>query len=337
MGRVKSLLSMCAAGLALLAGGCYSSPAPLAHASPSATPSSGGSTPPTGHPSPTATSPAASSKYSKVLIIAEENHSYTQIIGDPSVPYITSLAATYGTATAMEAGYPTGCPSLAAYILLTSGSTHGICDDRDPSAHPLSGPSIFSQVVAAGKQWRNYAEDAPGNCTTVNADSDRFLVRHTPAPYYTDQAAHCADWDVPLGTTSSGALYTDVTAGTLPAYSFVTPDACDDMHGAPACTNGGGTAPGDAWLRAWLPVILAGPDYRAGHLVVIVTWDEGDSSSNHIPALVISPTTHGVRSGDAFTHCSTLRTAEDILGLPPLGCAAGATSMVGAFHLDGRS
>ena len=329
MGRVRLGTVIGAAALALLVGGCAQAPPPLTY--PSSPPLPTGSSLP--GPGPGTGSPSATAaKYSKVLVIAEENHSYGEIIGDPAAPYVTMLANTYGTATNMNAGYPTGCPSLAAYILLTSGSTQGICDDDNPSAHQLSASSIFSQVDDAGMQWRNYAEDAPDNCAGTNADNDRFLVRHTPAPYYTSEAVRCASWDVPLGTVTSGALHDDVVLGTLPAYSFVTPDACGDMHGAPACP-GGDVSIGDAWLRSWIPVIMGGPDYTAGRLVIIITWDEGNSSSNHIPTVVISPTTRGVSSGTAFTHCSTLRATEEILGLGTLGCAANAPSMLGPFHL----
>jgi hypothetical protein len=324
--RVRT--GVAAAAVALLLGGCVHAPAPILPAAGSSpAPQSGGPTaPPRGGPTTDA------SGYSKVLVIAEENHSYDEIIGSPSAPYLNSLANTFGSATAYNAGYPTQCPSLAAYILLTSGSTQGICDDRDPSAHRLSVPSIFSQVVAAGQQWRNYAEDASDDCAQVNGDNTTFLVRHTPAAYYTSEAAQCAKWDLPMGTPTAGALHDDVTAGTLPAYGFVTPDACDDMHGAPGCTS---TDPdnGDAWLRTWLPQIMAAPDYTAHRLVIIITWDEGTPSDNHIPTLVISPTTSHVQAGEAFTHCSTLRTAEEILHLSLLGCAATAPSMVGPFHL----
>jgi phosphatidylinositol-3-phosphatase len=266
-----------------------------------------------------------------VLVIAEENHSYSEIIGNQALPYINGLSTMYGSATNMDAGYPTGCPSLAAYLLLTSGSTHGICDDRNPSAHPLPGDSIFAQVAATGRQWRNYAESATGTCATTNSGG-RFLVRHTPSAYYISEAGRCQTWDVPLGSPTAGALYTDVGQGTLPAYGFVTPDACDDMHGAGSCLTGS-TGIADTWLRTWIPLVLAGPDYRAGRLVVIITWDEGTHTDNHIPTILISPTTQGIQSATQYTHCSTLRTTEEILQLPLLGCAASAPSMRAAFQL----
>jgi phosphatidylinositol-3-phosphatase len=266
------------------------------------------------------------------MVIAEENRTYDEIFGQGRAPYLTHLASTYATITAMDAGYPASCPSLPAYLLMTSGSTHGICDNDGPDAHPISGPSIFSEVDAAGLEWRGYAESMPHPCTREDAAGGRYLVRHAPAPYYTAAAARCASWDLPLGDSTSGALHDDVAAGRLPAYSFVTPDACDDMHGAPVCA-GDPVAAGDQWLAAWLPQILAGPDYRAGRLVIVLTWDEGSSSSNHIPTIVIAPSIHGVRVASHVTHCGLLAMELQILGLAPLGCAQPAASPAAALGL----
>ncbi len=275
--------------------------------------------------------PATTSSYDKVMVITEENEPDGAVIGSSQAPYLNGLAATYGQATDMQAGYPTSCPSLAAYLLITSGSWDGICDDKLPQAHHVSGDNIFQQVAAAGKQWRDYAESMPSNCYARNSSGGVYLVRHAPPPYYTSESQRCPHWDVPLGTTSSGALPTDLASG-LPAYSFVTPNACDDMHGAPSCT-GNRVARGDAWLATWMPRIIAGPDFRAGRLVVVITWDEGSHASNHIPTLVVAPTVHGIRSSTALTHCSTLRATEEILGLPLLGCARSSTSLRSAFPI----
>jgi hypothetical protein len=275
---------------------------------------------------------ATAGRISKVLLIAEENHEYGQIIGAPQAPYLNRLARTYGLATHLDAGYPTRCPSLAAYIMLTSGSTAGICDDRAPRRHPLPGDNIFHQLAASGGQWRDYAESAPGPCALTSSADGRYLVRHVPATYYLDARRDCARWAVPMGSRHSGALHDDVAAGRLPAFGFVSPDACHDMHGAKPCPADFIGA-GDRWLQDRLPAILAGPDYRAGRLAIVITWDEGTNAGNHIPTLVISPATRHIRSGQAFTHCSTLRTVEELLRVPLLGCAATAASMVPAFQL----
>lgn len=270
--------------------------------------------------------------YSKVMMIAEENHAYDEIIGSPDAPYLNELAASFGIATGLDAGYPPECPSLAAYILLTSGTTDGICDDRAPKAHRLRGDNLFRQVSASGREWRDYAESAPGPCALGNDKDGRYLVRHVPANYYVDDRRDCARWSVPMGEPRAGTLHDDIAAGALPAFAFVSPDACHDMHGADPCPDER-VGTGDRWLQTWLPAILAGPDYRSGHLIVIVTWDEGTDTDNHIPTLVISPTTTHLKVGRPFTHCSTLRTVEEVLDLPILGCAVRAASMTGPFRL----
>ena len=266
----------------------------------------------------------------KVMVLVEENETRDDVLSSGRARYLAGLARQFGTASAMDAGYPVGCPSLAAYIILTSGYGTHICDDGPPSAHPRKGTSVFAQVAASGRQWRAYAESMPSRCAT--ADAPRFLVRHTPAAYYPDIAADCARWDVPLGSPSAGALHDDLARGTLPAYAFVTPDACHDMHGAPGCA-GDLVRAGDDWLRAWMPLVLASPDFTSGRLAVIVTFDEGNSRSNGIATVVLSARTRHVVAPQPFTHCSTLRTVQDVLGLEATGCAVGAPSMRRAFGL----
>jgi hypothetical protein len=266
-----------------------------------------------------------------VLVIVEENKSYAQVLGGNQAPYLRSLAAEYASALAMDAGYPTTCPSLAAYLLMTSGQRDGICDDRDPVRHPQSGPNIFSQVAGSGREWRGYADSMPAPCTRTN--SGHYLVRHAPAPYYTSERERCPRWDLPLGSTTSGALHDDLANARLPAYSLVTPDACHDMHGADDCP-GNEIPTGDAWLASWVPQILSSPDYRAGRLLVIITWDEGTLSDNHIPTLVLAPSADHLAVSEPLNHCSMLRLVEDTLHLPPLGCAADRPSPRAAFHLS---
>ncbi len=273
---------------------------------------------------PSSSAAAATAVPTKVMVIAEENETYEHVLGGGKAPYLSSLAQQYATATNMNAGYPTYCPSLAAYLLMTSGTRDGVCDDKAPKAHLIKTDSVFQQVAKSGREWRDYAEAIPSPC--YQYDSGDFLVRHAPATYYVNQRAQCATWAIPLGTFDGGALHDDLAAGTLPAYSFVSPDACDDMHGAPGCENGLIPA-GDAWLHQWMQQIMAGPDYRTGRLLIFVTWDEGDSASNHIPFLMISPAISHKTITRPISQCTMLRTTQDVLRLPPLGCAAQATPL----------
>src|SRR5206468_2203706 len=83
-------------------------------------------------------------------------------------------------------------------------------------------------------------------------DSGTYAVKHNPEAYYTNIRAACGTDNVPMGTTSSGAFTSALSAGTLPKFSFVTPDLCNDMHDCSVQT-------GDAWLQSWVPQIVASP------------------------------------------------------------------------------
>ena len=94
---------------------------------------------------------------------------------------------------------------------------------------------------------------------------------------------------------------------------------------------------GDQWLQTFVPALLATPQYLAGNTVIFITWDEDNSCSgcnNHIPTIVISPSTSAIQSATTFSHYSLLRTTEELLGITSfLGNAATATSMRNDFHL----
>jgi phosphatidylinositol-3-phosphatase len=261
---------------------------------------------------PCGTAAAPPAGYDHVVWVVMENHSYSQIIGSPSAPYINQLAGQCGSASNFTAE---SHPSLPNYIAMTSGSTQGITDDNPPALHPLSVASIFSQAGTGG--WRSLEESMPSNCDLT--DSGQYAVRHNPATYYTNIRTDCATQDVPLGATP------DLSA----RFTFVTPNLCDDMHDCTVQT-------GDTWLQGFLPKVFSSAEYQAGRTAVFLTWDEDDGKSgNHIATLVIAPSVApGTTSSTAFTHYSMLRTTEELLGLSPfLGNAATATSMRSAFNL----
>ncbi len=154
---------------------------------------------------------------------------------------------------------------------------------------------------------------------------------------------------MPLGTATSGAFINALsqTSDRLPAFSFVTPNACNDMH---SCS----TSTGDNWLKTWVPIIQKSAAYQSGQLVVFITWDEGNGAdkaagercwnSTHantslfpscwVATLVLSPYTgRGTRSGSYFSHLGLLGTAEDMLGLPRLATTSGYASLRSAFGL----
>ena len=264
---------------------------------------------PTGPLNPCGTVFTPPTTYQHVVWIVFENKPDSAIIGSASAPYTNTLASQCGVASNFFAETH---PSLPNYIAMTSGSTQGITDDAAPSSHPLAVPSIFSQVAS----WRSLQESMPSNCA-LN-DSYPYAVKHNPAAYYTGIRTACASFDVPLASTP------DISA----AYTFVTPNLCNDMHDCSVST-------GDSWLSTFLPKILGSTAYTSGSTAIFITWDEDDSSaSNQIATLVIAPSVPvGTRVATTFNHYSMLRTTEELLGLNTyLGGAATATSMRSPFH-----
>src|SRR5215471_13378968 len=196
-----------------------------------------------------------------VMFIVFENRSYGAVVGKSSAPFLNrTLIPGCGLATNYH-NY--SHPSTPDYLALTSGTAQGkaVSVDCSPAGCPQSQDSIFSQLGNAGQAWREYAEAMPANCDKknydniayVNADGSTgecYYVRHAPPPYYTSSPVpgECSRWDVPLGTRSSGSFLNALSPASdgLPAFSFVTPGGCDDMHD---CS----TSVGDDWLKAWIP------------------------------------------------------------------------------------
>jgi hypothetical protein len=269
--------------------------------------------PPPAPPKPTAANPCIAAPvpaaWHHVVWIWMENKDYAQIMASAGGPYLNALAGRCGLATNYHA---ITHPSLPNYIAATSGGTQGVTDDAAPSSHPLTAPSIFEEL---GPSWRALEESMPTNCALT--DSGRYAVRHNPAAYYTRIRAACAQQDVPLGAPALDA-----------AFTFITPNLCDDMHDCPVST-------GDAWLQSFVPQLIATPQYQNGDTAIMITFDENDGSpTNHVSTIVVAPSVApGTQDATPYTHYSLLRTTEEMLGVPALGAAASATSMRAGFRL----
>ena len=271
--------------------------------------------------------------YKHVVWIWLENKSYGQVVGNSSAPYINhALVSGCGLATNY---HNITHPSLPNYVAATSGLGYtslgrfaSDCEPRDSCRSRAR--SIFTQVPS----WRAYEQSMPHDC--AKSSFGNYAVKHNPPPYYTDLKG-CATKDVPYTRFED-----DLKANTLPAFSFITPNLCNDTHSCPLGT-------GDKWLGEQMPMLFRSRAYKSGDTAVFITFDEGDDalgSSNHcasnttdagcrVATIVISPYTRpGSRSGALFNHYSLLRTTEQLLGIHQfLGEASHASSMRKAFGL----
>ena len=271
----------------------------------------------------TATAPARAATVlpTKVLVLVEENHDSAQAVAQ--MPYLRSLAAQYGRTTAYRG---VAHPSLPNYLAIAGGSTFGVRDDRGPGAHAAYGASVLGQALGRHRTAKAYVDAMPRPCAL--SPYGRYAVKHNPWAYFRSERTACGRYDVPLGRTTGGALRHDADAGTLPTVGMVVPDLCHDGHDCSLATA-------DGWLRAWLPVVLRGPDFRSGRLAVVVTFDEDDSTGTPSPVLttVLHRDLHGKVVRTALSHYSLSRWLSEVSGSAPLRDARYATSLGRAFGL----
>ena len=195
---------------------------------------------------------------------------------------------------------------FAGALMLESGVETG-----EGCVYPAEVQNIGTQLTTADKKWKAYMQDmgndpnreaAACGHPALNAKDetqkaeagDGYATRHDPFVYFhsvIDEQSYCDAHVVALGTPSGAmpaaalkgetGLATDLTrAGRTPAFSFITPNLCEDGHDFP-CTNqtGGASALADidGFLETWIPKIEASPAYKKGGLIE-VTFDESDGA-----------------------------------------------------------
>ncbi len=243
-----------------------------------------------------------------VVIIVDENKTVGSIIGNPNAPYSNRLAHTSALA---DNYFAVTNPSAPNYLALTSGTTNGISSDCYPSGPScqVTSANIADRLEQAGKTWKAYANSMPYPCDAVN--SGQYAVKHVPFLYYPDitsDKGRCRAHIVPYHL-----FLKDLTSTTtLPDYSFITPNLCNDMHNCPIQT-------GDNWLAQQVPKILRSRAFTQQHSLLVVVWDEGNALSNNVATIFAGPVAKkGYISHSYYSHYALLHTIEWLWSLKPL-------------------
>jgi hypothetical protein len=247
-----------------------------------------------------------------VAVIVMENKEFDEVISSRAAPFINGLARRYALARSM---YAASHPSLPNYLALTGGSTFGIASDCTECSVG-AGSNLATQLSGSHISWKAYMEDLPHPCF-AGASAGDYAKKHDPFIYYTAvrEDPRLCKQIVPLTQ-----LAADERSSRLPAFIWITPNLCHDMHDCPV-------ASGDRFLSALVPPLLR--SLGAGG-ALFLTWDEGSSnagccrlaSGGHVATIVAGP---GARRGAQLMtptdHYSLLQTIEDLLGLRRLGNA----------------
>jgi hypothetical protein len=275
-------------------------------------------------PTPTTSTPSATN-ITKVLTIVEENHSLNEM--KASMPYLFGLSQQYAYATDYKA---IRHPSEPNYLAIAGGSTFGDTADHNP-AFQVNGTSIFGQAISKGKTAKSYEESMSSNCQQSDGSNNgKYAVKHNPWASFTQERTNCNSFDVPLGILTSGNLLNDINSGQLPNAGFITPNLCNDAHDCSLTTA-------DNWLKGWLPKIMAGSDFTTGHLAIVVTADEDDSSqSNTVLTTVITKSLNGAHKvvTTSLNHYSLTGFYNQVDGGAYLLNASTAPNFKAAFGLN---
>jgi hypothetical protein len=276
----------------------------------------GGSSAPS---SPSPGAPGSFPQFGHVVLVVEENHDYSDAIGNTSMPYLNSLAARYGVATQY---YANTHPSMGNYLMLTTGQ---IISNDDSFTGPVSADNIVRDLVAAGKSWKSYAEDLPSVGYT-GGDAYPYAKRHNILAYLTDVVNSTTEKNnlVPFSQFAS-----DVANNQLPNFSLIIPNLLNDAHDAPLEVA-------DFWLQRNIASLISSSTFQKDGLLIIVFDESGGTDTahggGHVAAVIVSPKAKSsYQSTTLYQHQSTLRLILQGLGVSTYPGEAGQAPLMSEF------
>ena len=282
-------------------------------------------------------------RYDHVFLIVEENHGFSQVIGNPAAPNLNALAKRYGLATRY---FGVSNPSLPNYLAMLGGSTFNVGDDNAYWFNLQHKPSLMSQLEGATLRWKGYFQSMPyagfrGDCYPVRCvgmpDQDPlYAVKHNAMPYFASVSGSAAER---AKLTPLPQLAVDLAANRAPNFGYIIPDECRDMHGSPPdCVDSGNPGDaqekrligdGDTFLGSVVSQITGASFWSKGNNAIVITFDEGadsdtggccdaDPGSGKVATVVItSKGPRGVSDNTPYNHFSLLQTLQRVFGL---GC-----------------
>jgi phospholipase C len=254
-----------------------------------------------------------------VVLLVEENHSYSSVINNPAMPYLNSLAKSYSLLTNY---YANTHPSLGNYFEMTTGQR---ITNNDSYGGTVSADNLVRELLPLGKTWKSYAESLPYT-GYLGLGSGHYLKRHNPLAYFTDVANSSVERQRLVPFTQFAK---DLASGSLPTFSFIAPNILHDAHS-------GSLAAADAWLKQHIAPLLNNAEFKKDGILIIV-FDESFTSDTahgggHVAAIVVGPhVKRGFRSTQFFQHQSILTTVLDAVGTAPDPGAAVSASSFNVF------
>jgi hypothetical protein len=253
-------------------------------------------------------------RFENVVIIVLENQDYYRVHKHPDFSDIAKRGVSFSRFLG------THHPSYPNYLAMVGGKYFNTFHDLQRNLSTKE-RSIADLLEAKDLSWTAYAERYPGtatSCFTDDADESRLYQRkHVPFLSFTSitkTRERCSRI-----MNASGFNWK-----TLPNYSMVTPDMCNDGHNSTGCSGGKTQLDrAGAWLKGFLAPVFQDPTLVKDTLIV-VTFDESDNiRHNHIYTVflggAVKQPPDNKPNGTCLDHYNVLRTIEDNFSLGTLG------------------
>jgi len=263
-----------------------------------------------------------------IVIVVEENKSFSDVIGSKDAPYLNALARRGAVLTNFTAAHH---PSQPNYVDFFAGTPLGVCDDSCIQT-PFTAPNLGAALLATpGRSFAGFAEGLPPKPV---CDLNGFAKRHCPWMDFSN---------VPAAATQSFSKFPK-DFRKLPTVSFVIPNVAHDMHDGK--TIAAEVRTGDRWLARKLGAY--GRWAQSHNSLLIITWDEDSNENykiqcptiiatappaNRIPAIIAGQhVQRGSRPATAYSHHDLLRTILDMYGIAPFAGTASAKDITGIWR-----
>jgi acid phosphatase len=266
--------------------------------------------------------PPAPPRPDHLIVVIEENHDFSQVIGSADAPYLNSLIP---QGALLTASFGIDRPSQPNYLDLFSGSEQGVISNARPAALPFTTANLGAQLRAAGLSFVGFSESLPsvgfdGDSFTGASGQNQYERKHNPWTNWVNDPVGANQLPASVNQPFT-SFPTDFSK--LPTIAFVVPNEQNDMHD-------GTIRQGDDFLKNNLDAYVQFA--RTHNSMLIVTFDEDGSSpgnSQRIPTIFVGPMVKpGATLDRNVTHFDVLRTLEDMYGLPAAGAAASATAIM---------
>lgn len=255
-----------------------------------------------------------------IVIVVEENHSFEQIIGNPSAPFINFLSS---GGTLLTNFYAITHPSQPNYLHLFSGSDQGVTTNSIPSGAPFTTANLAASLLENGQTFIGYADGLP-YVGSLDEAAYSYYRKHNPWVNWQSETLI----PEPGSNQISPELnrpFTDFATdfAMLPTVSFVVPDLDHDMHD-------GTIAMADEWLAHNLGAYAAWASVPEHNSVLIITWDEDESlSRNRIPTIFYGGNIRQGTMGATWSLYHLLRWVQDRCGTAISGAARDVVPIAG--------